>query len=74
MPQKSVAKPSEAKIVVFGLDSNWRPHGAAAVTKDSSNDGFVGSGVGIFNCKKAIYCGETGGGTSRIGPSLSQRP
>ena len=31
MTQKSVAKPSAAassKVVVFGLDSNWRPHAA----------------------------------------------
>ena len=31
MTQKSVAKPKtdvDAKIVVFGLDSNWRPHAA----------------------------------------------
>jgi hypothetical protein len=31
MPQKSVAKASAAassKVVVFGLDSNWRPHAA----------------------------------------------
>ena len=31
MPQKSVAKPSAepaGKVVVFGLDSNWRPHAA----------------------------------------------
>src|ERR1019366_7639566 len=31
MTQKSVAKPNSAaagKVVVFGLDSNWRPHAA----------------------------------------------
>ena len=31
MTQNSVAKPSaaaSAKVVVFGLDSNWRPHAA----------------------------------------------
>ena len=31
MPQKSVAKPNAepaGKVVVFGLDSNWRPHAA----------------------------------------------